>query len=927
MIAPEDQLEDVDHGEEIQAFTNPIIEEEEDDDDFPRKVQKGSPRRKFDGPKFAELYPSVKGNLCAPSVEEKLRGMWGKWADYCKSSSFDGEPWVQLYGLQLFHNRSDIHNSGGFNHERVDGFFQWLSDNNSGKTDIKNAKTFLNVHLQAEHFCRLSETNEYAQAVTFKVGEMATVRSISKTVNARTAKEAMDNCADIQADLDQLLSASKVREILLSALRPKPGGIVSRLSPTNTLIFCCMYTGLSQTSRRGEELYGQKLVQRLTNDLGEIGPFGIRAAVIVTNKAKHNQEGWLEYTTMLPHMDPIRDTAAWHGLLLLWRLSISNEVFPQFAGNTDYESIFALYSYPSAKDPTVPVSPKQCGDVFKSFFLDNDAVCAKLVHQPRFQAIQEMDRSGIHETEWTRMSGHKGREAKVHTRSYAHNPPSKCLVQRGGGDPQDIRGFNPVHFLPKPNEQVWLDEIVQLLIPDIVVQYKQVCEEYIATKSHQERKAKRLTTIKGMLGGAKNDVEHLVMMMASPLVHPDTYMIDSNNTQSLWDIYHNDVFAGVLNGPAFQLEAFSLLQQSILGKLKAQHDFASSLSRESKCAMEAYIKDNVTRPLFISHQENRTVMAHIQQQQEIQNRNHQQLLQCIMNGGNTTRNFVTPDKAPAWPANGTPIRYQNQPTQNISPARTVTLAGTARKRKAEVTQRDAISQEYRRRELAGESVGEPIELLCDKGLITLDDYWAKYKSKWKPLEESTDGEWRKDLICEQDGKVKRGRSAWWTQRVGMFKVIEHLIDSVGLTESEALDKARTIFNSARDSPGKKPGIKKLNVAFKKEMEMLGIKAIGRPKKAPNNRNWRSQKKADTSHQFAMAFGNEALDESFLPCAQRVVLEDEENRRQMEERWQEYERVRERYTAIHPLPYHPARHHFDPMTAGPLPIGCRYVELS
>jgi hypothetical protein len=102
--------------------------------------------------------------------------------------------------------------------------------------------------------------------------------------------------------------------------------------------------------------------------------------------------------------------------------------------------------------------------------------------------------------------------------------------------------------------------------------------------------------------------------------------------------------------------------------------------------------------------------------------------------------------------------------------------------------------------------------------------------------------------------------------------------------------------AARDSPGKKPGIKKLNVvAFKKEMEMLGIKAIGRPKKAPNNRNWRSQKKADTLHQFTMSFGTAALDESYLPCAQRVDLEDEENRRQIEAGMQEYECARERCT--------------------------------
>lgn len=683
-----------------------------------------------------------------------------------------------------------------------------------------------------------------------------TVKNIARTVNARTAKEAMDNCTDIQADLDQLLSASKVREILLSALCPKPGGLVSRINPTNALIFCCMYTGLSQTSRRGEELYSQRLIQRLTSKLVEIGPFGTTAAVIVTNKAKHNQEGWLEYTTMLPHMDPIRDTAAWHGLLLVWRLMISNEVFPQFAGNTDYESIFAVHSYPSAKDPNIPISSKQCGDAFRSFFLDNDAVCAKLVHQPRFQAIQEMDRAGIHESEWTRMSGHKGREAKVHTRSYAHNPPSKCLVQRAGGDPHDIRGFNPTHFIPSPDEQLWLEEIVQNLIPDIIMQHSQVCEEYNATKSHQERKAKRLTTIKGMLGSAKNDVEHLVIMMASPLVHPDTYMLDTNNTQSLWELYHNDVLSPVLNLPAFKLESFANLRQSILDKMKAQNDFTLSLSRESKCAMEKYIKDHVARPMFINHQENRTVMARLQQQQEIQNRTQQYLMQCVMKQEHQSCNTVTPDKFPARPLIGSPMRLQNYTTQIITPAHATLANGrTPRKRKAEITQIVAISQEYKRRELVGECALEPIELLCDKGLTTLDDYWAKYKAKWKPLEESTDGEWRKDFICDEDGKTKRGRSAWWTQRVGMFKVIEHHMES-GLTESEALDKARTIYNSQRKSPGKKPGIKELNVAFKKEMEHLGIKSTGRPRKPARNKLWYPKWKPpriNTEEEFANAF--------------------------------------------------------------------------
>jgi hypothetical protein len=223
------------------------------------------------------------------------------------------------------------------------------------------------------------------------------------------------------------------------------------------------------------------------------------------------------------------------------------KVFPQFIGNEDYDSTYKVQSSPLVKDPRFHVSSKQCSDVFKSFFLDNDAICAKLVHQPHFQAIQEMDHSGIHESEWIRMSGHKGRDAKAHTRSYTHNPPSKCLVQRDGGDSHDIRSFHPNHFIPSPSEQLWLDEIVQELIPSIVQQHQQACLEYASTINHQVRRAKRLTTIKGMLGSAKNDVEHFVMMMASPLVNPDTYLLDPTDTRSLWEIYHNDVFCTVLN--------------------------------------------------------------------------------------------------------------------------------------------------------------------------------------------------------------------------------------------------------------------------------------------------------------------------------------------------------------------------------------------
>jgi hypothetical protein len=92
----------------------------------------------------------MRGNLCATSVEEKRRGIWAKWANYCNSSSFDGEPWVthiMVFSSFTIGPSSTTPVISTMQGCSLDGFFQWLSDNNSGKTDIKNAKIFLNAHL------------------------------------------------------------------------------------------------------------------------------------------------------------------------------------------------------------------------------------------------------------------------------------------------------------------------------------------------------------------------------------------------------------------------------------------------------------------------------------------------------------------------------------------------------------------------------------------------------------------------------------------------------------------------------------------------------------------------------------------------------------------------------------------------------------
>jgi hypothetical protein len=242
---------------------------------------------------------------------------------------------------------------------------------------------------------------------------------------------------------------------------------------------------------------------------------------------------------------------------------------------------------------------------------------------------------------------------------------------------------------------------------------------------------------------------------------------------------------------------------------------------------------------------------------------------------------------------------------------------------------------------------EPIELLCDNGLSTLKEYWEAYKTKWKPLEESTNGEWRKDFGFDQDGKKKRGRSSWWTQRVGMFKVVEYHIENV-LSEDDALLQAGIIFDGACRTPRKKPAIKDLNVAFKREMDRLGIKSTGRPK-GSGLRKKQGRAAISNHDDFGNAFDLNASQQLYL---EQVEMESEEYRFHMEQHMEQeakqadmtriqanekarWEHVHRYQTGpappmppggyngtLHALPFHP----YIGLPPPPLPDGHSYASL-
>ena len=190
-------------------------------------------RIKFNGPFFAELCGMQQADICKQSVETGQRSMWNRWRDFKsqQSNSTTTDPWVPNHGLQLYSKRTNIKDPNDYDRQTVDEFFGFLAQQKVGKSVMPKAKGFLNTNLKCEHCCRLREAGHHSQLVQVEVGKSLTVKNSVTAVNTRAASEAFDRCEDIQADLDQLISAEQIRTMTLFALNPKPGGKVSKLDP------------------------------------------------------------------------------------------------------------------------------------------------------------------------------------------------------------------------------------------------------------------------------------------------------------------------------------------------------------------------------------------------------------------------------------------------------------------------------------------------------------------------------------------------------------------------------------------------------------------------------------------------------------------------------------------------------------------------
>ena len=130
----------------------------------------------------------------------------------------------------------------------------WLMDSCyvKGNKLIKHAKRHSSIPMWALHhlqgawiFADIPQISNVGQPLLVK----NTVEKTVKAIKSHTAQEAMDNCTDIQVELQEFLELEKVQEIFYDSVLSSLWCLCVMTWCIQWVIFCCIYTALSQTTR------------------------------------------------------------------------------------------------------------------------------------------------------------------------------------------------------------------------------------------------------------------------------------------------------------------------------------------------------------------------------------------------------------------------------------------------------------------------------------------------------------------------------------------------------------------------------------------------------------------------------------------------------------------------------------------------------
>ena len=793
---------------------------------------------------FPELYGLDRETCPIKESTERtaVRPVWPWYDHYCtrvlgRASCFvepEG-PNTQRFGLALYDTENfeppESASDEAYDKAHVRNFLLWMAGLPAPRNLLGKCKAFFNAHLRAEFYNRQSAAaHPFPSVGKVCLGNQGFCAEILSASAHQQVARARAEFRCIHSNVEKPITSHETSQMLSHVFEPIPNGEVSKLAPLFRLVFADSYTSQKANVRRGEEHYKQWYnyrYLRLNEVLGDgEGPY---LHLNKSDRSKANTDGSADLHGVIPHRDPLLDATAWRGILLLYRILVLKETFPDFQ---DHEKLWFYSSYPSLtpQDPNADekfrkehggvssqfyrISPEQYRKSWSSFYRDSKVATGHITKQWRHQSYHDGEDRGGNETLTQKLAGwrhnRRDKETKAQRENYGNNFPLRAGVLFAGGDPNHPELFRLPRYVPV------CDALLCQFGPiaPLVQRQKEVADLYNSFSTRQEQCRDAVTTAHEVGMNVLEELRNALRMLASRPVSKT--FLAKEDERCIFDQYRScSTLEPLFAHPAFQHPLWLDLKARVRAAEDAELEAVLSVPAQAR---NTPLEPVVTQMHTLFRNFGSTMVQELQQTRQL-------VVQQGLLNSQPTAALVSPTTDSV-----------TLPVQQIIPA-----VETQPERPTGKRQRRNISNEAVRRaefpERGHESVPRVLLPNKDRLFNSARQYWRMWKEEFEPLELKYGNAWRKDrpyLVQKPDGKrvlrKPNTKCTWWNERHFIWDCISHYIDTQGMTEEDAVAKAEVLYDSCRrDNGKKKPLLRDLHRVFSAEALSLGIRKVGRPR--------------------------------------------------------------------------------------------------
>ena len=340
---------------------------------------------------------------------------------------------------------------------------------------------------------------------------------------------------DILSQVDNPIDSEQKEKMVCLCLNNRLRG-AGPLANINTLY---ELLGTHITAARGEDFRHEMMAFSFVRDVPSVGKGGCTGLFVFTNKGKQNKKGRSVYSGMIPHTNPIFDGIGPKGLIFMMRF---NSFYGQAEPVVDFADPKDCYERPVVRSASSYRKGQSYASQYKNFSAAYEAIgytSSKKTHGGRSASQPEMTAGGMTPDERNQFCRLK---QGISEQSYDLQVPPKGLVQRAGGDCNNLRSYNAAWYLPVEEWPEGMeDELLQMAAPWIPQQQTAIDAAFEQYKTYSERTERCLFTGRGSLKAVRHCIVVSLCWAAARPLGKNNKLIA--NSKIICELFSHPVFA------------------------------------------------------------------------------------------------------------------------------------------------------------------------------------------------------------------------------------------------------------------------------------------------------------------------------------------------------------------------------------------------